>query len=401
MANKEQLQRLLNSTKEENECKAWNDWRSKHPDIKIDLKEANLRSANLYSANLDSANLQSANLIWANLHSANLRSADLDSANLTLACLFAAHMPLANFQSAIMRSVNLYSANLGAANMRMANLARSNLKAVNLHSANLELANLQSVNLDSANLKEADLFTAQTNLTVWANVDLSKVKEGCLETIEHKGPSTVGTDTLLNSKGAIPKEFLEGCGLQNWEIETTRLYKPGITREEQCEIYNKIQDARFGGPLPIGGVFISYSHSDKEFVIEIEEKLKAEGARVWRDEHALKAGDLNKQIWKGLRSQDVVLLVLSKNSTESDWVESELEMARYREKEEGREILCPIALDNSWEDKCEAGGTDRQLWRTLKKKVILPFKKNRSDFEIEIRKLVEGLRENYQVAENS
>ncbi len=440
MAIKEQLKRLKDSIAEENDCKAWNEWRSAHPHTKIDLKNAslysanlrwvnlsfadldsvNLQSADLYSANLSSTDLRSANLHSANLYSTDLRSADLCSASLYSANLISANLHNVKLQSANLRtaklrsanlcSANLYSANLSSADLHSANLYSANLGSTDLHSASLISTNLISTNLVSANLRltnfslanlwNADLSDSRTYYTVWGNVDLSEVKENCLEKVDHKGPSILGVDTLFKSKGEIPKVFLEKCGLQDWEIETAKLYRPGLTPEEHCEIIYKIQDARFGGPLPIGGVFISYSHADKKFVIDIEERLKKEGARVWRDEHDLKAGDLNKQVWKGLRAQDVVLLVLSKKSTESDWVESELEMARMLEKKEKRDILCPIALDKSWEDKCEAGGADRQLWRTLKKKAILPFKKNRSDIDVQTKKLIDGLRENYQAIQS-
>ena len=43
-----------------------------------------------------------------------------------------------------------------------------------------------------------------------------------------------------------------------------------------------------------------------------------------------------------------MILILSENSTRSDWVEHEARLARELEKEMGRDVLCPIALDASW-----------------------------------------------------
>lgn len=45
---------------------------------------------------------------------------------------------------------------------------------------------------------------------------------------------------------------------------------------------------------------------------------------------------------------DVVLIVLSEHSTNSDWVEHEARKAREKEKKTGKDALCPIALDDSW-----------------------------------------------------
>jgi hypothetical protein len=43
-----------------------------------------------------------------------------------------------------------------------------------------------------------------------------------------------------------------------------------------------------------------------------------------------------------------VLLILSSESVKSDWVEHEARLARKLEKETGRDILCPVALEDSW-----------------------------------------------------
>ncbi len=369
MANEEQLKRLLESSKEENGCRAWNEWRGDNLGLSVQLPSVNLRGANLTEANLSYANLRDSNLRGVNLSGANLINARLNRADLSHATLCDAKLQWATFVG------------------------------VKLFKAKFSGAFLNHTYFSGGELKGADFTYAESTYTLWINVDLSSVIG--IEEMIHTSPSPVGGKTLNNFKGEIPKRFLEGCGFQDWEIEAAKLYKPGITQEEQSEVYKKIHNARFEGPIPIGGVFISYSHLDKDFALTIEEKLKSEGVRIWRDEHDLKAGSLNEQIWEGLRSQDVVLLILSQNSTRSDWVESELEMARDREKEEGRNILCPIALDKSWENKCKEGGTNRQLWRTLKEKVILPFKKNKSDFEAQGKKLIDGLRENYQAWENN
>ena len=72
-----------------------------------------------------------------------------------------------------------------------------------------------------------------------------------------------------------------------------------------------------------------------------------------------------------------MLLVLSDASVRSDWVENELDMARSKEKAEGRAVLCPVALDDTWKTKVEAkdgpGDPNRQLWRTLKKDLVVDF----------------------------
>lgn len=93
---------------------------------------------------------------------------------------------------------------------------------------------------------------------------------------------------------------------------------------------------------------VSYSHNDGLFVDAIESKLINAGIRFWRDIHHGTAGRLEKQIDQAIHLNDVVLLNLSKHSTNSDWVEHEVRKAREKEKQTGKDALCPVALDDSW-----------------------------------------------------
>lgn len=210
----------------------------------------------------------------------------------------------------------------------------------------------------------------------------------------HFGPSHVSTDTLVKSKGAIPDVFLQGCGLQEWEILQAKMYDPTLTPNDIAELQIKIFEKRTHGPIFIGGVFISYSRINDAFADIIYDRLKKEGVPVWLDRHDVIAGDLQKQIAKAIRLNDVVLLVLSEAAIKSDWVESELDMAREREKAENRDVLCPISIDDAWKAKLENEATGRKLWRKLTDKAILDFSPN-ADFETQFGKLLRGLRINY------
>lgn len=57
---------------------------------------------------------------------------------------------------------------------------------------------------------------------------------------------------------------------------------------------------------------------------------------------------METQIDRAIQQNPTVLVVLSKNSLKSDWVQHEVRKARELEREMGREILCPVALDDSW-----------------------------------------------------
>jgi TIR domain len=77
-------------------------------------------------------------------------------------------------------------------------------------------------------------------------------------------------------------------------------------------------------------VFLSYSRQDADFVARVERHLNALGYDVWVDtEDILTGGEARwrRSIVAAIRESDVMVLVLSSNSTHSDNVERELSVA--------------------------------------------------------------------------
>jgi len=152
MANQEQLDRLRIQG-----ARMWNQWRSRNPDVQIDLSNttfsgAILRSAILSNANLSNVYLNDAILEFTDLHFANL-------SNTTFSGVY-----------------------------------------------------LSNVNLSGANLSNAIILSA-----FFGAVDLSTVKG--LETVKHHAPSTIGFDTMIRSQGKIPEIFLRNAGIPDSIIE--------------------------------------------------------------------------------------------------------------------------------------------------------------------------------------
>jgi len=336
MANREQ-QKILKRGVD-----AWNKWREKNPYEGIDLMTANLSGADLNGAYLRRANLVEANLAGANLSGANL------------------------FQ---------------------ANLAMANLRGANLHGANLSQTHLIGTDLDGAVLDETKFALAVMGSTRITNVDLRKCVD--LENIHHTGPSQISTGTFQLSKGRVPPAFLAGCGLSDWEIEMVKLYNPDLSNEERNKLLYKIYDLQANQAIQIAPLFISYSHADSDFVNKIGDYLKDKGVRYWRDIHDMKAGRMEKQIDRAIRQNPTLLLVLSEYSLNSDWVEHEVRKARGLEKDMGRDVLCPIALDDSW----KSSRWPKRIMEQIMEYNILDFSAWEDDVKFEgmFRKLVDGL----------
>jgi hypothetical protein len=79
----------------------------------------------------------------------------------------------------------------------------------------------------------------------------------------------------------------------------------------------------------------------------LHSQLRSEGLRVWLATEDLRIGDrFRTRIDEAIRLHDKLLLVLSINSVESIWVESEVEAAFEKEQKQKRTLLFPIRLDD-------------------------------------------------------
>ena len=370
MANPEHLE-ILNQGME-----VWNKWRDENHEltpnfsgvrlngtrlIGVDFSGADLSRANLCGAYLVCANLRLSNLSLSNLSRADFREADLCGANISQAdlnnaTLYHARLRDVNFRRADLRGADLRDAKLSRADLRGADLRHANLSGVDLSGADLRGANLSDAHLRGADLSGADFRNVKllkadfTNVVLgsssFGDTDLGQIKG--LETVRHNAPSTIGIDTLYKSGGSIPEVFLRGCGLSDWQIESAKLYQTELSNEEITNILYRVHDLRAHQAIQISPLFISYSHADGLFVDKVEAHLNEKGVRFWRDVHHSTAGRLERQIDRAIRLNPTVLLVLSEQSVRSDWVEHEARLARKLERETGRDVLCPVALDDSW-----------------------------------------------------
>ena len=75
-------------------------------------------------------------------------------------------------------------------------------------------------------------------------------------------------------------------------------------------------------------VFISHASQDKPFVRKLVQELEKHHLDVWFDEQEIKVGDsIVAKVSGGLKDSDYLVVVLSKASVASRWVQEELNAA--------------------------------------------------------------------------
>jgi len=283
MANEEHLKILKQGVE------AWNEWRTANLEVAPDLSGTNLSWTYLGGANFGGVNLREANLYQAKLRKANLSEAKLDRAQL-----------------------------------RVANLREANLIWASFGDADLTQADLSEARLFRTELTGADFSEATIGYTTFADVDLSVVKG--IDTIRHSGPSEVGIHTIYQSKGKISPQFLRGAGVPDSFID----YMSSLV----------------GTAFEFYSCFISYSGKDQEFADRLFADLQREGVRCWFSPQHVQAGKkLHEQIDVAIRLHERLLLILSPESINSEWVKNEIAKASKREIQEGKRVLFPIRLN--------------------------------------------------------
>ena len=91
-----------------------------------------------------------------------------------------------------------------------------------------------------------------------------------------------------------------------------------------------------------GGVFISYSQSDKGIVDKITDRFESDNIHYWRDEKDLLIGQvIDKAISEGIQRSWFFLVLITPNSIHSKWVEREFDEASHEEIE-GKKIILPV-----------------------------------------------------------
>lgn len=271
--------------------KFWNDWREENPKINPDLSGATL------SLTQPAFRSVKKEFIPKNYSNINFSKTDLSNT--------------------IINGANLSFANLEKAKFKVADLRRANFSFANLTGASFHRANLTLANFYSAEMKDSFFWE-----TVLARTNFDRAKN--LHKSKHGGPSIIDHRTFIKSR-EIPNEFLKKIGLPNQLINAFESFVES-RNDKSC--------------------FISHSTKDVVFVEKLYQDLQDKNVRCWYAPEDLDYGDkIRDEIDKAIDDFDKLLIILSKNSINSYWVEDEIEAAIDYEIKKGKVVLMPIMIE--------------------------------------------------------
>jgi uncharacterized protein YjbI with pentapeptide repeats len=206
--------------------------------------------------------------------------------------------------------VNFYEADLDGSffdrcKFINANFERASMQGVEIRSSDMTFANLNYVNMRNSSIKGV-IFRGNDFIgtsfkqcgfrsNTFINCDLSKVTG--LEELDYDDKSHIDVDTILNSKGRIPIEFLRYCKIPDEIIDSVR---------------NMVAKAE--GHT----VFISYKHESaefKEWVKSLANRLLKNGILAFLDQWEVKPGDsFSHYMEKSIKNSKYAFFICSKQS---------------------------------------------------------------------------------------
>jgi acetyl-CoA carboxylase beta subunit len=93
--------------------------------------------------------------------------------------------------------------------------------------------------------------------------------------------------------------------------------------------------------------FISYCHTNKDFANRIAKDLDACNTDIWIDIQGLDIGDsLPDKIEKSIEKSDFLIIILSKDSVKSKWVNKEIEIAYHYQQKNGKLVILPLLIED-------------------------------------------------------
>lgn len=194
----------------------WNEWRQDNPDVRPNLRKANLHGQDLRKSNFSDSNLRRADLRKTNLSQANLRRADLRRANLSGATLLDTDLTSAilietNLETAVLDSCLVYG--VSAWNIRLDGAVQKNLIVSKKNAPmfmvdNLEVAQFIYLLLNNRKIREVITTIGQRAVLILGRFSPPERKE-VLDAIADKLRQMGFLPMLFDFEGSKERDLTE------------------------------------------------------------------------------------------------------------------------------------------------------------------------------------------------
>jgi hypothetical protein len=209
-----------------------------------------------------------------------------------------------------------------------------------------------SIDADTGHAKDGALFEVEhinrLSLLSFEVVYINPVIRGIREFINTKNGHSLGISADLPRVSAMIRQGLEKLQFYGIGGKRSRGYGRIIVWEveHQEELPSDLTESQLPSLGNLPQVFISYSSKNAAVARRLAADLQAQQLNVWLDEHKILVGDsIHRKVEEGITSCDYLVLLVSPQALQSEWVQEELNAIRTREKELGRTILLPAILD--------------------------------------------------------
>lgn len=228
------------------------------------------------------------------------------------------------------------------------NFSRVDLTGTELLGCKFLQANFQGARLNRTVFHHCIFVACDFSQSVWSRtIFVNCILENCigLDEIVHQSPSVLDHLTLDLNPGLSPV-LLRGIGLSDTMIDYMTTLSGRHRTWPSC--------------------FISYASSDESFTTQLHANLQDAGVRCWYAPESMKIGDhIRDTIDTAIRSREKLLLILSKESIGSSWVEKEVETAFEEERRAQKTVLFPIRIDDEVMSAAKSWAADLRRTRHI------------------------------------
>jgi hypothetical protein len=177
---------------------------------------------------------------------------------------------------------------------------------------------------DSSDIRGADFGGSHILASSFFNVDVSAAKN--MNSASYHSDCRIDYQTIKLSQN-VPTPLLAACGVAHFHIPYIDAISKNSAKHPSC--------------------FISYSVKDDKFIQRFRNELANNGIRSWFAPRDLPFGASTRDVIESqIRSHDRLIVVLSKSSLQSQWVQFEVETALEIERKKKKEIIIPVCIDD-------------------------------------------------------